>query len=364
MPVPTTEIASRLKKLRAILRREKLGAIFLNEKEDVHYFSGFLGDDSSVLITAKKEWLITDGRFTEEAAHSAPCFEMIHWQKGHALFAGELAKKARTTRLGFSSGTLSVAWHKDLRKGARGCILVAADEIPRAIRSIKSSWEVRQIQKALRCAEAAFLALRERLQPGMSELDIRSELEFGMRKRGASDAAFESIIACDANASLPHAHAGKRKLKNGGLLLIDWGAHLGRYNSDLTRVLFMGGVSAFWRQRYTWVLDAQLAGIAKIASGVSCREPDQAARKIFAAADCEKFYTHSLGHGLGLAVHEMPGLSVRSKATLEEGMIVTVEPGLYYPKRGGIRIEDDILVTKTGNRKLSKLPKDLEWAVI
>ncbi len=364
MRVPPSEIETRLRQFRAALRRERIGGFYATRREDVHYLSGFTGADSALLITARQQWLLTDARYTEEAAQSAPRFETLTWKKSLARFAGELAVKNRVKTLGFTSSHLTVALHQELRKGARGAKTIAADALVRDQRQIKSPWEIRRIGKALRCAEAAFAAVRRHLQAGMTEAEVRLELEWEMRRRGAADAAFETIVAAGANASRPHAHAGQRRLQKGGLVLIDFGCRLGGYHSDLTRVLFLGSIPRPWREHYEAVLAAQKAGIKAVGPGVRCRDADKAAREVLKEAGCGDRFTHSLGHGLGLQVHEPPGLNRRSGVLLQPGMVVTVEPGVYYPKRGGIRLEDDVLVTETGRRTLSRLPKDLDWAVI
>ncbi len=363
MKTPESEIRLRLEKLRAEMRRQKMSALYLNKTEDVFYFSGFTGSESALLLTVKKQWLLTDFRYREEAEHSAPLFETLLCKGAPPVFAGELAKKNQAKTLGYSTA-LSVATLAGLRKGARGVKPVVADGMTEKLRAVKSQWEIKRILAALCCAEESFLAFRKKIKAGMTEAELALALEWEMRQRGAEGVAFELIVAVDANASRPHAHADKRKLKKGGLLLVDFGARLGRYNSDLTRVLFLDSIPKFWQSPYELVLAAQAAGIAKIASGRPGKEADDAAREVFAAEKCEKLFGHSLGHGVGLEVHESPRLSKKSVEPLQPGMVVTVEPGLYFPGKGGIRIEDMALVTETGAKILSQLPKNLASAVI
>ncbi len=358
------QIPQRRARLRAILRRRRLGGVYLTRPEDVRYFSGFTGADSALLVTRKRVWLITDPRYTEEAEQTAGDCNVLVWKKHPARFAGELAAKQRFKELGYCAGHLTVAAFKELKAGARGLKLHGIDDELKDLRALKDAAEVRAIGKALRCAEGAFEATRAWIKPGMREIEVRAELEMQMRRRGASDAAFETIVASGANASRPHAHAGKRKLKAGGLLLIDFGALVDGYNSDLTRVLFLGMIHNFWREKYLRVLDAQRAGIAAILPGATCAAADAAARAVFQEAGCGAYFSHGLGHGVGLAVHEAPRLSVRSREVLQPGHVVTVEPGLYYPRRGGIRIEDIVLITETGRRRLSRLPRDIEAMVV
>ena len=360
MRVPRREI----KKRGAELRRRRVGGIHLSERNDVYYLSGFTGEDSDLLITQSRQVLITDFRFVEEAAASAPLFEVLTWKKNRSQFGGDLARSLRIKKLGFSPEHVNVTAHAALKRGAGGVQLVKTGDLLPALRNVKSKWEVARISTALRCAEAAFRAVRKRIRPGMTEIDLRLDLEWEMRRRGASDAAFESIIAAGANASRCHAHAQKRKVCRGGLVLLDFGACVDRYNSDLTRVLFLGSISRTWKRRYELTLEAQRAGMERIAAGVKGADCDRAARDVFARAGCAKAFGHSLGHGIGLAVHEGPSLSSSSKTELARNAIVTVEPGLYYPRQGGVRIEDMVLVTAKGYERLSRLPRSLNWAVI
>jgi Xaa-Pro aminopeptidase len=270
----------------------------------------------------------------------------------------------RLRRVGYAPETLTVAAFETIRSAAGSVAFHRAGEIAARLRAVKSPWEIRRIRRAVRCAEEAFESVRGRIRPGMTEADLRLDLEWEMRRRGAEDAAFETIVAAGTNASRPHAHAGGRKLRPGGLVLVDWGARLGGYASDLTRVLFLGSIPPLWRRRYEHLLAAQRAGIDAIAPGVAARAADAAARERLAGEGLAKWFAHGLGHGLGLAVHEGPRLSPRDERTLWPGNVVTVEPGLYFPGKGGLRLEDDVLVTKTGRSVLSRLPRDLEWAVV
>lgn len=364
MSVPAAEIESRLQRMRSLMRCDKLGGVVLTREEDIHYLSGFTGRDSILLVFRAELHLITDFRYQEEAEKSAPLAETVIWKGGLHYFAGELARKRRITRLGFCADAITVADHRALRRGGRGLKHTDIAALVQSLRAVKSSWEIRKIRKALRCAENSFLAVRKRIRAGQSEQDLRLDLEWEMRRRGASAPAFETIVAAGANASRPHAHAGTRKLKKGGLVLIDFGARVDGYNSDLTRVLFLGSIPRSWKHRYERVLQAQEAGIDAVRPGTACKEADKAARQVFAADACEKRFGHSLGHGVGLAVHEQPRLASKNASVLEPGMVVTVEPGLYYPRQGGIRIEDMVQVTARGNRVLSSLEKTLDWAVI
>ncbi len=364
MQTPTAEIRTRLEALRRALRRARLGGLLLTRTEDIRYVSGFTGTDATLVVTRGRVCLVTDGRFTEEAEASAPLAETVLWTKGLYSHTGELIRRMRLRRVGYAPETLSVAAFETVRSGAGGVSFRQAGEIAAKLRAVKSPWEIRRIRRAVRCAEEAFEAVRGRVRPGMTEADLRLDLEWEMRRRGAEDVAFETIVAAGSNASLPHAHAGRRKLRTGGMVLVDWGARVGGYASDLTRVLFLGSIPPLWRRRYGHLLAAQQAAIDAVGPGVTGRESDAAAREYLAREGLAERFAHGLGHGLGLAVHEGPRLSPRDERTLRPGNVVTVEPGLYFPGRGGLRLEDDVLVTQTGRTVLSRLPRDLEWAVV
>lgn len=363
MEIPKKEQEARLAALRETFSKKREG-IYLTDREDVYYFSGFTGDSSALLITPRRQFLITDPRFTEEANQSAPGFEVLLWKKHPAEFAGKLARRLRLEVLGYLATKMNVASFRMLRKNAVGITLVDRGEKVAQIRARKSAWEIRRIEASLRCAEAAMEAVRSRIRPGISEQDLRLDLEWEMRRRGASEAAFEIIVAADGRASLPHAHAGEKKLRAGGMVLVDFGAKVGRYASDLTRVFFLGSIPPHWQKRYELVREAQKSAFSTLCPGIPAAEVDQASRAILIGAGYEYACRHATGHGLGLAVHEVPRLAKTSRDVLSQGMVVTVEPGIYFPRRGGIRIEDVAVLTDTGARWLSQLPNELSWAIL
>jgi Xaa-Pro aminopeptidase/Xaa-Pro dipeptidase len=230
-------------------------------------------------------------------------------------------------------------------------------------RAVKDAGEIRAVEKALACAEAAFVAARGRWRAGMTEIDVKLDLEWEMRRRGAVATAFETIVAAGANASLPHAHAGRRRIRPGKALLVDFGARLNRYHSDVTRTLWCGRIPGIWLKRYRAVCDANQIGRDAIRAGISGREVDAKVRRFLDSAGLGEFFSHSLGHGVGLAIHEEPRLGSRSPYALAAGNIVTVEPGIYFPGAGGIRVEDMVLVTAGGSRTLSSLPRGVDSLV-
>ncbi|MCC8179485.1 MAG: aminopeptidase P family protein [Planctomycetes bacterium] len=357
----STDTAAALAAFFTTLKKAGLDGAVLDNRNDQFYLTGFTGSDSLVLLEAKKRrgWLITDSRYTEEAAQTVAGLEVVQWKQSMSLFTGDMIKKLRLARLGYTPVSLTVLLFQ-IMKARTGAAVIWSDVGPylAAQRAVKTGAEVRAIKKALAVAEQAFSTAKNRWKIGMTEVEVKNDLEWEMRRLGAEDAAFETIVASGANASLPHAHAGKRKLAGGKMLLIDFGARVGRYNSDLTRTVWLGSIPAAWLKRYQAVLAAQQAGIAAIQAGIPGSEPDRRAREIFRSFELERFFTHSLGHGVGLAVHEEPRLGGRAVEPLVEGNVVTVEPGVYFPDSGGIRVEDMVLVKNNGATVLSSLPKD------
>ncbi len=357
-------IAERLRTIRCEMSDRSISAYLLTQRADHYHATGFTGEDSAVLITARNVHVISDGRFSESIDEETP------WAKKH-LRKGQLVAEIRKvcTKLGLEKlavqhDGMTVATFSALRKAVKPTRLVKAPDIVNRIRATKDAVELRIMGKAIDVAQEAFRALRRTVRVGQTERELAARLEYEMSKRGSTEPAFGTIVACDANASRPHAHAGSRKVKKGGLILIDWGATIDFYRSDLTRCLFVDKIPAKLGEVYRIVLDAQLAAIEAVRPGARMCDVDAVARKIIAKAGYQKQFSHGLGHGLGIDVHEPPSLSWRSEAELEPGMVVTVEPGVYLPGVGGIRIEDDVLVTQTGHNMLSHLEKDLQSALI
>ncbi len=370
---PPAPYGDRLAALRAAIRKRAEGAagetggtaMLITNPHDQYYLTGFTGEDGAVLVTSRAVWLLTDGRFTEQAEREAPWAKALIRKVGLAEATGDLATKLRVSQLLIQPEVMTMDMASALRKHlAKGTKLIRAGGILGRLRVTKGPDEIEAIRAAIRVGEQAFEVLRRRLRPGMTEVEVAGLLEYEMRKRGASGPSFPTIAAVGAHAALPHYQPGDTRVPKNGLLLIDWGARLGEYCGDLTRVLLLGRIRPRIRQLYQAVLDAQLTAIAAIGPHTPCRTVDLAARGALNEAGLGKYFVHGLGHGLGLDVHEAPRVSATSKDVLEPGMVVTVEPGVYLPGEAGIRIEDDVVITETGCEVLSRLDKRLEWAMV
>ena len=364
--VANVQLATRVKKLKIRLADQGVDALLVTNPRDIRYLTGFVGDDSWALVTLKgtKVYVISDRRFEEQIQREAPQVKAVMREKSLAEALAGVQKKTKLTRIGLQPDYVTVTQQKVLAKNLGRRLFKPIEDGLLKQRSVKDQTEVNFIRNSLKIQQAAFKKLISEIRPGDTEQALAARLEYLMRSGGADGTSFPSIIAADANASLPHAIPGSAKVAKGGIVLIDWGSKLGGYCSDLTRVISLGKMPAKIQEIYKVCLEAQVAAIEAIGPGKSLKDIDKVARDIIDKAGFGKEFGHSLGHGLGLDIHEQPVLSTRSEGVLEPGQVVTVEPGIYLPGIGGVRIEDDILVTPAGHEVLSDLPKDLSSAMI
>jgi len=358
-------VAQRCKRLRERLRTCEADALLVTSPVDVRYLSGFTGEDSWLVVGKGKGWVITDGRFAEEVERECPDFAATIRRDSLVEALGKVVRRKRVGRLAYDPAHVSVALLSRLRRGLKGVSLARLAGAVADLRLRKDRLEVRTIRRAVRAAEEAWWAFRKRIRLGMTERALAGELEYQMRRAGADGLAFPTIVATDAHAARPHAKPGQRRLKRGSLLLVDFGARVDGYVSDLTRVLFAGRIAARALAVYEVVREAQASAIAAIKPGAALTDVDAAARSVIQKAGYGERFRHGLGHGIGLEVHEGPRLGPRdAKGRLEPGMVVTVEPGIYLRGRFGVRLEDDVLVTSTGRQVLSRLPNAPDEVVL
>jgi len=361
---PSPVIKARITRCRRLMKKHAIGAHLVTGQRDCFYLTGFTGEDSAVILTPKAVHILSDGRFDE--AINQECPWVTRWMRRGSLVA-EIAKASKELgikKLAVQPEHMTLADHAELKKLNRATKLAPAPPLTATMRRTKDDSELASIREAIRIAEEAFVAARATIRAGQTERGLAARLEFEMRQRGASAAAFTSICAEGANSALPHAHTGDRPIKRGSVMLVDWGAVVGGYRSDLTRTLFVGTIPPDLGRAYRTVLEAQQRAFAAIRPGARVCDVDAAARNFVREAGFGDAFNHGLGHGLGLDVHEPPSLSWRSTEKLQAGMVVTVEPGVYLPGVGGVRLEDDCLVTQTGCRVLSGLGKSLDDAVL
>ncbi len=324
------------------------------------YLSGFRGSTSVVVVTQTEAILLCDFRYTEQAKVQVPAMEVREVTGALEVRAGELLKALGVKRPGFDPGVMTV-WQRETLEEAYGGEMSAQVGLLSRLRMVKSPEEVAKVRAASNLAEGVLFKLLEELVDGVTERQIAARFEYEFKMAGASGPSFSPIVLFGSRSSLPHGVPSGRTLQRGDIVLLDFGCIMDSYCSDLTRTYVYGTIPGAWFEEiYAVTLEAQLAGLAAIRPGVSGREVDAAAREIIRAAGYGDYFGHGLGHGVGLEIHEAPRLNMQSDAVLEPGMIVTCEPGIYLPGKGGVRIEDLIAVTDDGCDVLTRASKELK----
>ena len=356
-------VASRREKLRRTLRPDGVEALLIASPSNVTYLTGFGGDSSALILTTGRAILVSDGRYATQIERECPGVEVRVRPVNQTILAaiGEAIGLLELGRVGFEAGALTVAAFEDLKQASPGVAFLGLKGRVEALRAIKDAGEVAAIREAVSIAERAFTMFRAGLRGSDTEKDAADDLETFLRRCGATAASFASIVAVGPNAALPHHRPdASTRIDSGDFVLIDWGASGRPYKSDLTRMLLTGKVTAKLEKVYRSVLDAQARAIAAIRPGTPTRDVDAEARSSLMEAGFGRFFSHGLGHGVGIDIHEAPALRADATDTLRPGMIVTVEPGVYLPGWGGVRIEDDVLVTPDGCEVLTHLPKSFD----
>ncbi len=349
----------RLTEVRRLLEAKNLPALLVVQAENRRYLSGFTGSAGQLLITPTRAILATDFRYWEQSAKQAPDFT-VYQAKGSLkdYLSGLIAEAGNPARIGFESNTVTMAQYQEMQKAAPQVEWGGVNGLIENVRAVKDADELALTQKTIDLAEDGLRYLLSILKPGMTEKEAAWELEKYLRERGADALSFDTIIASGPNAALPHHDPSERVLQANEPVTIDWGAAIDGYRSDLTRTIVLGKPDAKFREIYAIVLRAQLNAIDNIKAGQTGKEADAFGRDVIVAAGYGDNFGHGLGHGVGLAVHEQP----RASYTVEDerlpaNSILTVEPGIYLPGWGGVRIEDMILVKEGGNELLSHFEK-------
>jgi len=368
----TRIVARRLKQLRTQLRRQKLDSILISDESNVRYLSGFTGDSSALLLTQSDALFLTDFRYVEQAADECKSYRIVQRRDSMVKAIVRQARKLDVTSLGVEAGVLTLesaerlrdALGSSSRRGRRKIEMVSTTGLVERLRAVKDREETRAIVACLGAAEKCIEHVKPFLVPGIREHDIATEMEYFVRGLGFDGMAFPTIVAFGPRGSLPHARVTGQRMKAGDAILIDWGVAGCGYVCDLTRVFFHHKIPSKFERIYRVVLEAQRRAIRKTRPGVTAREIDAAARRHITRAGFGRKFGHSLGHGIGMQVHEAPTVGPKSDAVLKRGMVFTVEPGIYIPGFGGVRIEDDVLVTTKGVKVLSSVPKTLKDIVL
>lgn len=364
---PLRPFAARLSAARKALRSRGIEALIVSDPKDVGYLTGFLGGDSWLILTAdrKKPILLSDSRYAEELEALGPTITLRMRTGQMAETVVQAVEDASIGQVTLQSEHATLAIRDALAKALGAKRVAAASGLVSALRAIKDESEIALLRKALNIQQEALLATLPTIKPGQTELEVCARLEFEMKSRGSSDPSFATIIAAQANGSKPHYHPGSTRLASGKPLLIDWGATWQGYHGDMTRTFSLGRWPKAIAEIYPVVLEAHERAAEAIRPGITNNQLDQIARSVIEKAGFADRFGHGLGHGVGLNVHELPSLGPRAaKADLQPGHVVTIEPGIYLPGQGGVRIEDVYAVTNNGSARLTTLPRDLAWATL
>lgn len=348
----------RVEKLRKKMQEENLDSFLITSPYNLRYLTNFTGTTGLAVITLEKAFFITDFRYTEQAAAQAQGFEIIKNVGPIFEEVADLVQKEGLRELGFEETTVSFLEYSVLEE------IIDAQLIPisgmiEELREIKDEEEIAIIEKACSIADLAYDHILKMIQPGMTEIEVANQLDFYMRSLGASGVSFETIVASGLRSAMPHGVASKKIIEQGDLITIDFGCYYEGYVSDMTRTFAIGDPGEQLKEIYQIVLEAQLAVLEVAKPGVTGKQLDAVARDYITKHGYGEAFGHSTGHGIGLEIHEGPNVSVRAEKQFVPGNIITDEPGIYLPGIGGVRIEDDLLITSDGNRVLTHSPKEL-----
>jgi Xaa-Pro aminopeptidase len=355
-----TPFQHRRRALSALLSERKLDSLLVTSPANWYYLTGFTGEAGTLVVSRRNTTLLTDGRFTVQGREETSGVRIIQQKGSLSESTGQFLRESGIRRVGFDPAQLTVEQLRSLRRaGGSRVRWVPASGLVESLRMRKDSGELAQMRKAALLAGEIVEYAISLLKPGVQEREAAAEIEYQMRKRGASGPAFETIVAFGVRAALPHARPTGKRLRKNELVVLDLGVILGHYCSDITRTVFIGRAPKRIRTWYRGVLEAQAAAIEAARDGVTCGEVDAAARQVLAGYKLEQLFVHSTGHGLGLEVHEGPRVARGQKKRLESGNVITIEPGVYAEGIGGIRIEDDVAVHPGGNEVLTRAPRNL-----
>jgi Xaa-Pro aminopeptidase len=363
MSRPVTDYEKRRERLREQLATRRLRFLLLTHPPNVFYLTGFRGSAGALLVGSRGEArLFVDPRYTLQAREQAGAVRVAE-VRGRLLQAtAKWLGRRRSGPVGFESVHMAVAEFTEFESHLKGSVrLKPASGLVESLRAVKDEGEIEAIRRAGRVTAEVFLEVRKHVRPGVREADLAAEIEYRMRKKGADGAAFETIVASGDRAAHPHARASSKLLKKFDFVIVDLGAILDAYAADMTRTLYLGRPTPRVRGLYAAVRAAQERGLAEACAGAVTGDVDAAVRRSLRRARLARYFTHSTGHGVGLEIHEQPRLARGDPARLEQGSVVTIEPGIYLKGFGGIRIEDTVLVGAAGAEILTPSPKDDWW---
>jgi Xaa-Pro aminopeptidase len=353
-------VPDRLARLRKLMEGESLDALLISSPENRAYLSGFVGTAGYLFITGADALLATDFRYVEQAGGQAPDYRVVRTSMGLDWFPG-LVSDTGARRIGFEASHLSVSVFQSLLGLLKPLEptpeMITASALLDQVRAVKEPEELEVMERAIAISDQAMDQVTERLRPGMTERDVAWQMELTMRELGADAISFDTIVAAGPNGALPHHRPTDRPIAAGEPLVIDMGARYQNYCSDITRTVVLGEPDEMFRKVYDTVLAAQETAEATVRAAMTCGEADALARTVIADAGYGEHFGHSLGHGIGLAVHEYPRVANTATAVLEDGVVFTIEPGIYLSGWGGVRIEDIVVLENGRARILTKARK-------
>ncbi|ARJ37453.1 aminopeptidase P family protein [Sporosarcina sp. P21c] len=348
----------KIEQLRKLLKEQQLDALVITNPYNRRYMTNFTGSAGTAIVSQVDAVFITDFRYMEQANDQLTGYRIVQHTGTMIQEVANQVKEMKIDTLGFEKEDLSYSQFEVYNEHVKAKLVPVAGLIEK-LRLIKTPEEIEVLKQAAAIADAAFVYICSVIQAGKTELEIANELEFFMRKQGATSSSFDIIVASGERGALPHGVASDKVIETGDLVTMDYGALYNGYISDITRTVAIGEPSAKLREIYEVTLRAQELGVEKIKPGMTGIEADAITRDYIKSKGYGEAFGHSTGHGIGMEVHEAPALSFRSETVLVPNMAVTVEPGIYLPGIGGVRIEDDILITETGNERLTKSTKEL-----
>lgn len=349
----------RIEALRKRLAEKSIEALLVSKLENCFYLSGFSGSSGVLLVTKENVLLFTDFRYVAQARDEAPQCQIVEW---HTPVWREFASSIRALGLasvGFEADSLTVSQYSKIKEAVSRAEMKEASGLVEELRALKDSEEVGRIRQAAEVADAALEHLISYIRPGVKERELAVEADYFMRKRGAESEAFPTIIAGGERSALPHAQPTDRPLKEGDFVLIDLGARCQGYHSDTTRTFVLGSASEEQKRLHQVVVEAQKRALELAAEGRGAVQVDKVARNVIAGAGLGEYFGHGTGHGVGLEVHERPRIAPMSEDKLGTGMVFAIEPAVYLPELGGVRIEDDVYLGENGPEVLTKLTREL-----
>jgi len=351
-------LLDRIKRLLGFLDGAGVDAFYITNPENRFYLSGFSGTTGALVLFRDQSCLLTDFRYTGQASLESPDYKIIEVPGSYAVTLLKILKDNGLSRLGCEGDHLTYNQFLDFKEILKGIELKAFSGTVEQLRLCKDDAEIKYIEEAARFADEAFEKIIPAVKPGITEREIALQLEYIMRQSGADGAAFKIIVASGSRSALPHGVASIKLIQEGDLVTFDFGAVYRGYHSDITRTVVLGKPEQRQKEIYQIVLEAQMRAISALKAGVRASDIDQAARGVIEKNGYGRYFGHSTGHGLGLNIHESPRLSSKDETILQPGMVVTVEPGIYLPDWGGVRIEDTVLVEGNGCRALTKSSKE------